>query len=85
MGPNVAANEADTGDQATRAAEKIINNFGNAIWTTLWGLIFGIAFMMFNAWVELGFERLADHRRNIAEVVMWARKKLAPESGHESA
>lgn len=85
LGPNIAANEADTGDQATRAAEKIINNFGNAIWTTLWGLIFGIAFMMFNAWVELGFERLADHRRNIAEVVMWARKKLAPESGHESA
>lgn len=83
-GTGISAGETDAGTHATMAAEKIINNFGNAIWTTLWGLVFGIFFMMFNAWVELGFERLADHRRNIAEVVMWARKKLVPESGHES-
>jgi len=63
--------------------DAIIRNFGMAIGSTILGLAFGVGFMLFNAWVEPGFERLMEHRRSIRTVVRTAKNVLfgAPGSG----
>jgi biopolymer transport protein ExbB len=61
---------------AAEKAGRIIDNFGSAIWSTFWGLVCGIFFMMLNSFHELKFDRLVTHRQNVSEVVMWARKTL---------
>jgi biopolymer transport protein ExbB len=77
--------EIESPGHASRAAQNILQNFGDAIFSTIWGLLFGMLFMWLHAAVELKFERLVEHRKNIAEVVMWAHKVLSPEAEHEDA
>lgn len=54
----------------------IIRNFGMAIGSTILGLFFGVVFMLGNAWVEPGFERLMEHRKSIREAVRTAKTVL---------
>ncbi len=47
----------------------IIKSFNSAIWSTVWGLIFAVGFMLFNASVETGFDRLREHRIAVQEII----------------
>ncbi len=81
----LAAGLTEPSTPTMETAQTILQNFGQAIWSTILGLFFGVIFMFGNSWVELGFERLADHRQNIGDVVLWAHKVLGEESAHEKA
>ncbi len=48
----------------------IISAFKGAIWSTVWGLLFAVGFMLFNAWVETGFTRLEENRIAVSDVVL---------------
>jgi biopolymer transport protein ExbB len=48
----------------------IISAFKGAIWSTVWGLLFAVGFMLFNAWVETGFTRLEENRAAVSDVVL---------------
>ena len=63
--------QVDTGPTSA-----IIRNFGMAIGSTILGLFFGVVFMLGNAWVEPGFERLMEHRKSIREAVRTAKNVL---------
>jgi len=60
------------GDAAAAGAQEIthiIKSFNSAIWSTVWGLIFAVGFMLFNASVETGFDRLREHRIAVQEII----------------
>jgi biopolymer transport protein ExbB/TolQ len=62
------------GGEAVEAAavydiSEIIRAFNSAIWSTVWGLIFAVGFLLFNASVENGFERLRENRNMVNDIV----------------
>lgn len=64
------------GVDVIRAAQNIVEQFKNAIWSTVYGLGFGLIFMLFNAAVEPGFERLSEHQSAVRETIRTAKKLL---------
>lgn len=60
---------ASAGVGAAQDITQIIKAFNSAIWSTVWGLIFAVGFMLFNAAVETGFDRLREHRIAVQEII----------------
>ncbi len=55
----------------------IVSRFGDAIWSTFAGLLAAILLMFINSLVETGFQRLAENRRHVREVVARAKRELS--------
>lgn len=86
-----AGGEAAAAASATEAAvagydiSTIIKAFNSAIWSTVWGLVFAVGFLLFNASVENGFERLREHRALVGAIVQKTKQlRLALDSRKES-
>ncbi len=79
MGQNVVTaavtTSADSGAGIT-SAERIVMNFGNAVWATVAGVVFAAVFMLLNAAVEPDFERLFSHQTRVRETIATARREL---------
>ncbi len=63
---------------AAQDISHIIKAFNSAIWSTVWGLIFAVGFMLFNASVETGFERLSEHRSAVHEIIRKTKQLRLP-------
>jgi len=68
------------GIDAISAAQNIVDQFKNAIWSTVYGLGFGLIFMLFNSAVEPSFDRLIEHQTAVREAIRTAKNVLAGES-----
>jgi len=70
--------DAPAGEAAVNgAAGDIIKDFKNAIWSTVWGLIFGLGFMGVNAALEPSFTRLVEHRANVRNILLEANRAVS--------
>jgi len=58
------------------AGEMIVKNFKNAIWSTVYGLLFGLGFMVVNSIYEPHFERIIEHRAGVRDAVRNAKEAL---------
>ena len=68
---------ADADDELPAATSgAIIRNFANSIWSTASGIGFAIILMVVNAFIEPGFDRLVNHRKNVREVIASAKIAL---------
>ncbi|MEZ6055882.1 MAG: MotA/TolQ/ExbB proton channel family protein [Planctomycetaceae bacterium] len=80
LGTILAIGSALQGD-ATQAASTgvaaIVGRFGDAIWSTFAGLTAAIVLMFVNSFVETGFARLSENRRQVRETVARAKRELA--------
>jgi biopolymer transport protein ExbB/TolQ len=83
-----------TSDSAGTAAEMaatlsgIVARFGDAIWSTFFGLVAAILLMFVHSLLEPRFARLLEIRREVREVVALAKRELAatvPDTKAESS
>ena len=58
------------------AMTNIMRLFGEAIWSTIFGLAAAIALMWVNSWLEPEYVRLAEIRINVRDVVAQAKREL---------
>lgn len=80
LGTILAIGSALQGDAAAAASSgvsAIVGRFGDAIWSTFAGLTAAILLMFINSFVETGFSRLSENRRNVRETVARAKRELA--------
>ncbi len=77
-GDSSAAGADPAADDELPAATSgaIIRNFANSIWSTASGIGFAIILMVVNAFIEPGFDRLVNHRKNVREVIASAKIAL---------
>lgn len=67
--------------EASRSVGAIVDQFGNAVWSTFAGLFAAIVLMFINSCVEPTFQRLAENRLHIREMVGRAKRELSFERG----
>lgn len=56
-------------------AENIIEQLGNAIWTTIWGISFAVIFMPVDAIFQTGINRLRDDFKRYSSIIKPKRDK----------
>ena len=61
----------------TAAMTDIMRLFGQAIWSTIFGLAAAIILMWINSWLEPEYGRLVEIRINVRDVVAQAKRELA--------
>lgn len=64
---------------------QIIARFGEGIWATFAGLIAAIILMFLNSVLEPSFDRLAENRRTVREVIARAKRELALVAANDPA
>jgi len=73
--------QAPPGGESTASVNVIVNQFGNAVWSTFAGLASAIVLMFLNSCVEPPFQRLSENRQHVREMVAHAKRELAFTSG----
>ena len=76
-----SAESAAADETAISTAGDIIKNFKDAVWSTVWGLIFGVGFMAMNAALEHSFTRLVEHRANVRNILLEANRAVSMRAG----
>ena len=76
--------QSPTGGETTGSLDAIVGQFGYAVWSTFAGLASAIVLMFFNSCVEPPFQRLAEARLHVREMVGHAKRELGFTAG-ESA
>ncbi len=66
----------DAGD-SSNTVSRIVQYFGDAIWSTFAGLIAAMVLMFFNSVVETKFRRLAENRTHVRETITRAKRELS--------
>ena len=70
-----AALQGDGGEPAAMMSN-VVTRFGDAIWSTFFGLCAAIVLMLVNSLLETRFERLTDTRQQIRELVAHSKREL---------
>ena len=66
---------------AQQTVADIVRNFGEAIWSTFIGLASAMTLMFINSIVETKFNRLAENRRHVREIVARTKRELSIAAG----
>jgi biopolymer transport protein ExbB/TolQ len=75
-----AALQSGQGDAQQTVAD-IVRYFGDAIWSTFVGLIAAMILMFVNSVVETKFQRLAENRLHVREIVARTKRELSIAAG----
>lgn len=70
------ADAADAAGESMRVMTSVLANFGNAIYSTGAGLLSALILMTINAFVEPGFDRLVEQKRQVREVIRVVKNHL---------
>lgn len=81
LGTILAIGAALQGGPRTAVVGEIVARFGDAIWSTFAGLTIAIVLMFLNSVVEPRFNRLAENRAHVRDMVARAKRELALDSG----
>lgn len=71
------AMQAEPSGESVSAVSRIVDQFGNAVWSTFAGLASAILLMFLNSCVEPRFYRLAENRVHIREMIGKAKRELS--------
>ena len=72
-----ALQKSETATAAATTMSRIVERFGDAIWSTFAGLAAAILLMFINSFLETRFDRLTQCRTHVRDVVAKAKRELA--------
>ena len=73
--------QADPSGETASTVSRVVDQFGNAVWSTFAGLSSAIVLMFLNSCVEPPFHRLSENRAHIREMVGRAKRELSFHKG----
>jgi len=65
----IALRSPGTGNASADALSGIVESFGTAIWSTVYGLVFAVGLLFFNACVEPSFNRLFEQQLALRNLI----------------
>lgn len=71
-----ALQQPESGTDVSATMSTIVARFGDAIWSTFWGLLAAILLMFVNSLLETRFERLTRSRAHVRDMVAGAKREL---------
>ncbi|GAB4150082.1 MAG: MotA/TolQ/ExbB proton channel family protein [Planctomycetaceae bacterium] len=69
--------QSDPSGESVTAVGRIVDQFGNAVWSTFAGLASAIVLMFLNSCVEPPFQRLSENRTHVREMIGRAKRELS--------
>lgn len=83
LGTILAIGTAMQSSQTANTVSTIVDNFGDAIWSTFVGLASAILLMFLNSFLEPPFGRLSENRQHVREMVSRAKRELSFHTGEQ--
>jgi biopolymer transport protein ExbB/TolQ len=80
-----AAAVAGSASESSDVLRGILANFGDAIWSTVVGLVFAVLYSTANSWVQPRYEALTERRGHVRDLVRAAHERLVAEPGPPEA